>query len=633
MPKRMLTIENLERRLLMAGYEVEGIQSAALSQPQINAYFSRTPNGAPLEDNFGLGIFNLTPFFDTGASGVLLSSFWADLLDVNTSTFAGQDVIFSDIGVGGSEDFFVSESLYLHLGKFHPDAEVNELDVLDEVYTQSFGPLRMQVGPAEPNPNPILEALNVIGMPAMVGKVVVMDPKPVDTFADNMRTYVYNPGTPFNPALADIEPGIPSTNVHVPLTYVNFEAFTTVSPPGAPGPALTYNPFIGRNPFQPGDTRPQPVAGYNNLTSSGDWLFDTGAAASIMSRARAADLGVTYVPGTYGSEDPELQGLAPGTRTFKLTIGGVGGETTLVGFFMDSLTLPTTDGLGLEYIGAPVLIGDITLFDPITSQPYTLDGILGMNYFVASTNVVQLPGDPFPTLEDLTIGAYDWVTFDEPNALLGLQLRDTVPGPTVIATLFEHDVAPNGFYFQFSRNVGASLSLADLVLTNATTGQVIPSSQLVLEFEPALNTATLRFPGAVDLNGILPNGNYQLRVIADGVVDQFGVAMPADQTLPFFSLNADANRDRSVTLNDFTALAANFGLDDRTWAQGDFTLDERVDLNDFTVLAANFGISLPAAAATPRPAVSPAVAQRVSNVFAAGSLIGRLLDEREWLPA
>jgi|GEM_PF-375894 len=51
----------------------------------------------------------------------------------------------------------------------------------------------------------------------------------------------------------------------------------------------------------------------------------------------------------------------------------------------------------------------------------------------------------------------------------------------------------------------------------------------------------------------------------------------------------DASGDHQVTLDDFTVLAANFGLNESTFDQGDFSGDGNVSLDDFTVLAANFG--------------------------------------------
>jgi len=68
----------------------------------------------------------------------------------------------------------------------------------------------------------------------------------------------------------------------------------------------------------------------------------------------------------------------------------------------------------------------------------------------------------------------------------------------------------------------------------------------------------------------------------------------------------DADFSGEVTLDDFTALAANFGAAaPRFWYDGDFNNDYQVNLDDFTALAANFGLpapsDLPRGAAIPEP--------------------------------
>ena len=66
----------------------------------------------------------------------------------------------------------------------------------------------------------------------------------------------------------------------------------------------------------------------------------------------------------------------------------------------------------------------------------------------------------------------------------------------------------------------------------------------------------------------------------------------ADATVvPFFVLAGDVDHSRSVNLDDFTALAANFGLTGRIFSQGDLSYDGSVNLDDFTILAAAFGTS------------------------------------------
>ena len=75
--------------------------------------------------------------------------------------------------------------------------------------------------------------------------------------------------------------------------------------------------------------------------------------------------------------------------------------------------------------------------------------------------------------------------------------------------------------------------------------------------------------------------------------------------------NGDADINKSVNLDDFTTLAANFGLIGKKWTEGDFTGDEAVNLDDFTVLAANFGLTSPTElprSTVPEPVSAAAIA-------------------------
>jgi hypothetical protein len=423
--------------------DIDGVQPAALDQPRINALLSRTPGGTPLSvDFFGIETFNIQAFYDTGASGILLSNETADFLGVVRSTFNSQTVVYSDVGVAGTDDFNVSETLHISLAPFHPDADVDNMDTYSSVYTQSFGPVRTQIGPI-PSAPPGLEDLDVFGMPTMAGKVVVMDPKPVDTFADTMRTYVYNPGTPFNAGSADDNPGIPNTNRHVDLSYASFDRFTTVTPTGAPGPTLRNNPFIGPNPVAQLDPNPPPDStppitikrtsqSLVTHTTTGSWLLDTGAAASIISSSQAGDVDVFYEDGTFGTDSPNLVDSLGNdiADQFTLTIGGIGGTFKAAGFFLDTLTIQTLEGDPITFLNAPVLVADITVFDPLTSQELTLDGIFGMNFLVASAFVTEGAPGELPIISDLTPSAFDWLVFDETTGILGLNIKpELIPEP------------------------------------------------------------------------------------------------------------------------------------------------------------------------------------------------------------
>jgi hypothetical protein len=82
----------------------------------------------------------------------------------------------------------------------------------------------------------------------------------------------------------------------------------------------------------------------------------------------------------------------------------------------------------IRYLGAPVLVNDVNVLDPLTLQSLTLDGVFGMNFMVASLGVNG------QDLGDIATGPFNWVTFDEPNGILGLDIA-TVPEPNTLALL------------------------------------------------------------------------------------------------------------------------------------------------------------------------------------------------------
>lgn len=417
--------------------DILNVQSAALDQPRINAYIALNPGGAPQVDQlFGSGSFNIQAYYDTGASGVLLSNNTADALGIAHATYNGTDVIYSDVGVAGSDNFYVSNGVSISLAKYHPDADVDNLSTYQSTYNQTFNNIRTQIGPAGVEPDPVIGDLDVFGMPLMTGKVVVMDPRPVNTLFDTMRTYVYNPGTPYNASASSSNPGIPAVDRHVKLSYVSFDRFTQTTPVGAAPPSLRTNPFIGPNPFVTGDSTPKVTVAFGSNTTQGSFLLDTGAAASIIAKHVASALGVTY----QNNGDPEnpvlLYNGSPIADQFTLTIGGIGGSKKVAGFYLSSLLLKTEEGNAannndpnhLKFLDAPVLVSDISVANPNnSSDTYTLDGIFGMNFLVASARVEGTDASGFPIISEISRGNFDWVNFDEPAGKLGLKLAAPVP--------------------------------------------------------------------------------------------------------------------------------------------------------------------------------------------------------------
>ena len=109
--------------------------------------------------------------------------------------------------------------------------------------------------------------------------------------------------------------------------------------------------------------------------------------------------------------------------------------------------------------------------------------------------------------------------------------------------------------FQFSEDVSSILHPSFLTVTNLTTNEVIPYSNIAVAYDFGTNTATFTFPGYP--NGVLPDGNYHFDLSA-GLQDLFGNVVADTTPLDDFVLAGDANRDRSVDIGDLAILATNW---------------------------------------------------------------------------
>ncbi len=490
---------------------------AALDQPRINVLIRNSADSDPIVgetvnpiDPFEtIPTINLQAYFDTGASGVLLSNATMSAWGLTAAQHNGQEVVFEDVGVGGTDFFRVSQPISIGLASFAPGTDLEN----PVHYTQQINNIRAELGPVPKSPvvDPLedfisfFQDINVVGMPTMTGKVVVIDPKPTNEVAraigatgsiadlidniDNLflRSHVYAPGTPFESATAESNPGIPVTSHHIKLSYASFDDFTTVTPGGAPLPSLAHNPFVGPNPLlaltenPPADDTPGVRIEYGGQFAEGSFLLDTGAAVSMISEGIASQLDVRYRAGT-PAESPVLE-FFDGTMVpdqFLLQIGGIGGTVSVAGFYPDSLLLRTVEGNPaddndphhLKFTGgAPVLVLDISLEDSM-GNTFTLDGILGMNFmvggaFLSGTDLLTL------TIADYAAGAFDWIVFDEPNGLLGLHLSTDLVG----------DLNRDGFVGQDDLNIiisawGESVSAGNSQLGDPSGDGFIGQSDL-----------------------------------------------------------------------------------------------------------------------------------------------------------
>ncbi len=233
-----------------------GFLVGAMDQPQINVSLSRTATGPALvspdgfDPNTGASIntINFQAFLDTGASGILFAKETQDSFHLNLSTFNGVNVVYSDVGVGGTQDFNVSEPLYVRLGATNPTTQ----DQLESpsIYTQQTGPVMVQLAQTD-STSLLSDPINVVGTPAMAGKVVVVDSKPLNSLANDLhtgatdlftafstrpddfslRSYIYTPGDPnaaFNPN-SDRTPAFP-----IPICTSNSVRWRSTGSPASP---------------------------------------------------------------------------------------------------------------------------------------------------------------------------------------------------------------------------------------------------------------------------------------------------------------------------------------------------------------------------------------------------------------
>ena len=397
--------------------DIDGVQPAALDQPRVNVILRRQPNSPPLMTSAaGDAIFNVEAFLDTGASSISLSPHTAGQLGLKREIAGKDEARFQDVGVGGGSQFAISEPIFFSIAPMAPNVDVEQKDAIAMSYSLTTGPYRTEIGPLDSGLDFITELavgdLDIIGMPAIAGKIIVLDPRDVNSMTDKIRTYIYDPKT-----AAANRTAIPKTPIRVKLTYVSFAPFTKTTPATAQPPAIYANPMIGPNPFATGgDATPGIVASHHGKSVSGTWLLDTGSAVSMISRKNAASLGVTYDPQTHGTGHPRLLNVDP-KRQFVMTVGGIGGSKKSAGFFLDKLTVPTMQGPPIVYDHAPVLVADISVKNA-AGESYTLDGVFGMNFLVGSAMVDEAA--LIPDIGQLTPGAFRSVVINQPAGWLGL---------------------------------------------------------------------------------------------------------------------------------------------------------------------------------------------------------------------
>lgn len=378
-----------------------GVQPAALDQPRIYMNVRRQPYGPALQAKVqGQSSPVVECFLDTGASCIVLSANTAKAFGLQyEKTTAGTPVKFEDVGVGGSESFGVTEPVYISTASYSGATDGGN----PAEYSPPLGPFRCEMRASTSLLEMVVGDLDVVGTPAILHHVMVMDVRPVNTVTDKMKTSLVLPGSR----------DIPAVDEHIHLTPISFAEFTQMIPAGAQPPALAPNFFIGPDPLRPGDRTPPVIVQYHGKSAPITMLLDTGAVTSMISRKTAAALGVTY-----SADDSTLVGI-PADQQFSLEVGGFGGQKTAKGFYLDVMQISTDKVQPMRYLKAPVLVSDITtVTDPSTGQKITLDGVFGMNYLVASCAITS---GIVPDIGNTVAGPFSFVVIDPDHGVMGLQ--------------------------------------------------------------------------------------------------------------------------------------------------------------------------------------------------------------------
>jgi hypothetical protein len=156
----------------------------------------------------------------------------------------------------------------------------------------------------------------------------------------------------------------------------------------------------------------------------------------------------------------------------------------------------------------------------------------------------------------------------------------TAPNDLAINTpVFNFSGDPNkqSLTVTFPTALTAALTSANVELTNIATGDSIALNLPTSGSGGTITFNTTADPGNDRPAGVLPDGNYQLRVLP-GLQSTDGKSLSRPYVFEFFAYAGDADHNRQVNGADLTAVTAHW-QQPGTFAQGDFNYDGYVDIH------------------------------------------------------
>lgn len=385
----------------------------AMDQPRLYALLT-DEYGNPIEDQDGPVIFRA--FIDTGSSGTVISNLHvaeSEYTDYGVRSFGWTENDFvgeyTNLGIGGPETGWVTREFGIqmlnHVSPFGPEPTVD--DFVDYGHHRLW--TRQQPGIGEVMLIdvgggwiiPLVSPVNIIGMPAIEQRTMVMEWKAMEGFEGFFPPEVRGMETRLLPAG---DPGIPEANVVIDLEMRNFVEAT--------GEEIL--PSASRNPLVPNVTVSHDP---NRESATSDWLFDTGAGSSFISLDFAQTIGL--IPDSYQDlESFVIDHQAGGGMISQ--IGGIGPIVVTVPILeVNEIRVPARDGIELVWENVRILV-----FEHPELAELGLEGIFGMNLVgpAATIDATLLEGIG---LEDGTSENLS----EELLALLLLMLSDVSPTP------------------------------------------------------------------------------------------------------------------------------------------------------------------------------------------------------------
>ncbi len=435
-PWRVRCLERLEPRTLLAAgiIELGPSDNIALDQPRVAVEFAADTDPGPgvQWESIGPGLFN-TFLLDTGASSVLAMA--TAIADIEQSRL-GYDVQGALLEQGVAGDHLLDVSVPYRFdfagssGIRHtiPDARIMS-DANNDF--SSFGPW------------------GLAGMPAMVNRVTSLD-----------FTGWSGGGLDLDSIYMDTEfrDDVPADAGHrYTISLDNRLAFDPVDQMVSGQPPIWGDvPFVTATPE------------HNGIAQEGNFLFDTGAQISVLSKRLALGIGLD------SNGDGELDQNDDNYVTSQV-VGGVGGQVSVPVFGFDEFHLPTDSGEDLVWTNLEWLVLDIATPDQTTS----LDGVFGSDLLTSGWfHAFFSPGQPDGYINQLHMDFREMET--NGTAKIHFDLNPDIdnvilPGPGIITrqSFRTTDVGEGGETDSYNI-VLTGAPTADVTITLGNTdGQVI----------------------------------------------------------------------------------------------------------------------------------------------------------------